>query len=198
MCPAALLQSCRRGRCSRLHTQMQEACQRHGMMVTSASSMCVAWRLVGAQALSEEGKLPLSNVASDLASQEGNENDRRPASCQLQELPREHDSRPYSLQRRCMPARQTSLYLGLKRMWLTRVVDALAPRSVEDGHREDDHICGAIEPGLCKYWAENHDVYNGWRVVLGVVWWVDDAAVDDTELNAPAKANPAQGQLLGA
>ena len=81
-------------------------------------------------------------------------------------------------------------------MRLTRVVDALAPRSVEDGHGKDDQVCGAVEPALCKDWAENHDIHNGWRVVLLIVWRVDDAAVDDSKFDAPAWTSPAQRQLL--
>ena len=86
------------------------------------------------------------------------------------------------------------MWQGLR---LTRVVDALAPGPVEDGHRPADDSRGAKEPALREDWPKNDHIDDGCRVVVGIVWRVDDAAIDDAKIDAPAEADLTHANVHG-
>ena len=66
------------------------------------------------------------------------------------------------------------------------VIDAHATGSVEDSCGPDDHSRWPNEPALSKYGAKDHHCDNCCRVVLGLIWWVNDPAIDVAKDNAPA------------
>ncbi len=72
------------------------------------------------------------------------------------------------------------------RLRLTWVIDAHATSSVEDSCGPDDHSRWPNEPALSEYRAKDHHCDNCCRVVLGLIWRVNDAAIDVAKDNAPA------------